>query len=239
MIAQRQLRALSAVFGEIAPQAERPVVSRRAIALHHDTEGGDWSEAFPLSPTHLAISIGDVCGHDAEASEIMTHVRSDVRLQARVSRDPAHVLRAVNATLFRRAWPSYATAIFGVIDLEARTLVFSSAGHPAPYIVEPRGSHFLRAPASVLGGMPLGVAPSLKLDVRTVTLVAGALVVFYTDGVTEIEHDWRLGERRLRAAVRYAYRRPYADAAGAIALHIDLAARRRDDASILTVRMRA
>ncbi len=224
--------------GAIALRGDGPIVSRHALALRDDTEGGDWSEAFALSETQLAISMGDVCGHDAKASSLMARLRREVRFEALLSDDPASVLSAVNASLCRRGWSTYATAIFGVIDLEARTLAFASAGHPAPFVVEPLRSQVFRARVPRRRSMPLGIAASLALDVSWVQLSPGMLVVFYTDGVTEIEHDSSVGERRLRAAVHYAYSRPDADSASAIANHIDLAGRRRDDASIITVRMR-
>ncbi len=239
MTALRQYPAARTDFGPIALRRDAPIVSHHALSLRDDTDGGDWSEAFALSETQLAVSIGDVCGHDAKASTIMSQLRRDVRFEAALTDHPGRVLSAVNATLYRRGWSTYATAIFGVIDLDTRTLSFSSAGHPAPYVILPRGSDLRRTSSPARKSMPLGVAPSLTLDVHTVRLDAGALVVFYTDGVTEIERDAQLGERRLRAAVRHAYRRPGDDAARAIADHIDLAGRRRDDASIMTFWMRA
>jgi serine phosphatase RsbU (regulator of sigma subunit) len=238
MIAQLANRPERARGDTIVLRGDGPIVSRHALAFRNGSEGGDWSEAFALSETQLAISMGDVCGHDAKASSLMARLRREVRFEALLSDDPASVLSAVNASLCHRGWSTYATAIFGVIDLKARTLAFASAGHPAPFVVEPLRSRVFRARVPRRRSMPLGVAASLALDVNWVQLSPGTLVVFYTDGVTEIEHDARVGERRLRAAVHYAYGRPGADSASAIAHYIDLAGRRRDDASIITVRMR-
>jgi len=209
-------------------------LSHHSIAAGGGAEGGgDWSETFALSGTQFAVSVGDVCGHDDDASKMMVQLRRDIRSEACASRDPARVLSAVNENLCRRGWSRYATSIFGVLDTEKRTLVFASAGHPAPFLMDRAQAGFLRVP---LGDMPLGVQGSLQIEAHHVELEDDALLVFYTDGVTEMERDAVVGETRLREAVRVAYRVPGIEPAYVIARHLRLRQRRVDDASILTVR---
>jgi serine/threonine-protein kinase RsbW len=208
-------------------------LSRHALAADRTSASADWCEMFALPGSQLAISIGDVCGHDEAGARLMIDIRRDIREEARALREPSDVLRAVNERMCRRGSPTYATSVYGIVDIPTQTLAFASAGHPAPLLIEGGRARFLRAQ---LGDMPLGIQPTLQIVTHRVSLAANALVVFYTDGVVEIDRDAAAGEHRLRDAARVAFHAPGIAAAEAIARHLELPRRKRDDASILTVR---
>jgi serine phosphatase RsbU (regulator of sigma subunit) len=84
--------------------------------------------------------------------------------------------------------------------------------------------------------LPLGVFSRHATTNTVVTLPAGAIVVVYTDGVTESARDPIKGELDLIEAARLAYDRPESDAALAIANHVFAAGRGLDDAAILVLR---
>jgi serine phosphatase RsbU (regulator of sigma subunit) len=188
---------------------------------------------FALPGSQLAISIGDVCGHDDAGARLMIDIRRDIHEEARGAREPAEVLHAVNERMCRRGSTTYATSVYGIVDIRTQTLAFASAGHPAPLLVESGRARYLRTEP---GDMPLGIQPALQIATHRASLTSGALVVFYTDGVVEIERDAAAGEHRLRDAARAAFHAPGIAAAEAIARHLELRRRKRDDASILTVR---
>jgi serine phosphatase RsbU (regulator of sigma subunit) len=212
---------------------ERMTLSHHAVSADGHPKGGDWCETFALGASRLAISIGDVCGHGAAASDVMVGIRHDIRSEARGTTDPARVLHAVNERLCLDRFATHATSIFAVIDVPTQTLAFANAGHPAPLLMENCRSRFLRRER---GDMPIGIQPSLQISTHRIELSPDALVVFYTDGIVELERDAGLGERRLREAVRIAYHAPGVAAADAIAIRLQLARRRHEDASILTIR---
>ena len=189
-------------------------LSHHALAASAASAGGDWAEAFRVSDRELAISIGDVCGHDAAASKIMLGLRREIRAAAHGSPDPAAVMRAVNDAFYRRLEATYATSIFGLLDVQSRSLLFASAGHPAPFMMARRQGRFLGPP---INDLPLGILPALDVTLHRVPLFAGALLVFYTDGIAEFDRDWMLGETCLHRAVRVAYRSPATTSASVIA----------------------
>jgi serine phosphatase RsbU (regulator of sigma subunit) len=209
-------------------------LSHHALAASASSAGGDWAEAFAVSERELAISIGDVCGHDAAASKIMLELRNEIRAAATVSPDPATVMRAVNDAFYRRLESTYATSIFGLLDVGRRSLVFASAGHPPPFMMAQRRARFL---GPMVNDLPLGIAPALEVTLHRVPVFAGALLVFYTDGIAEFDRDWVLGETSLHRAVRAAYRSPAATSASIIAAQLARITPRNDDASILTLRL--
>jgi serine phosphatase RsbU (regulator of sigma subunit) len=212
---------------------DRMTLSHHAVSADDRSKGGDWCETFAVTGSQLGISIGDVCGHDAAASRLMVEIRCDIRFETYPGRDPATVLHAVNERFWRRGTSSHATSIFGIIDIPTQMLTFASAGHPGPLVMESNRSRFLRSKRS---DMPIGIQPSLQMVTHRVSLEPDTLLVFYTDGVVELERDVATGERRLREAARRAYHAPGSAAADAIADHLQLSRRKDDDASILTIR---
>jgi len=216
----------SASFGRLT-------LSHHAVFADEHSGGGDWCETFALAGSQLAVSVGDVCGHDAAAARLMVDIRCDIRSEARAARDPAAVLRAVNERFCRRSTSSFATSIFGIIDIQRQTFSFASVGHPAPLLVESDRSRFLQSEHC---DIPIGVQPSLEIATHHVALRPDTLLVFYTDGVVELERDAATGEQRLRKAARRAYQAPGIAAADAIARDVQLGRRMDDDAAILTIR---
>ena len=89
--------------------------------------GGDWYDVFALPGRRVAVSIGDIAGHGLRAAVVMNKVRQSARAvalwEARTGvPDPVAVLDAMEQTLHAEDSELMATAIFGVIDLDARTL---------------------------------------------------------------------------------------------------------------------
>src|SRR5579884_3375554 len=117
-------------------------LSQHAVSADGRSEGGDWCEIFALGGSRLAISVGDVCGHGAAASEVMVELRRDIRSEAYGTADPGRVLHAVNERLCLHRSATYATSIFAVIDVRTQTLAFANAGHPAPLLMENSRSRF-------------------------------------------------------------------------------------------------
>jgi serine phosphatase RsbU (regulator of sigma subunit) len=122
-----------------------------------------------------------------------------------------------------------ATAIFGVIDLDARTLQYANAGHPPP-LIRTRGDGVHELPPS---GTPLGWKFDLPRTTSTVSLDGVDLIVLYTDGVVEGSKDGLDGLRRLCEAVEHLEDTPDDHAATTI-----LKATKptpRDDAAMLVI----
>jgi anti-sigma regulatory factor (Ser/Thr protein kinase) len=74
---------------------------------------------------------------------------------------------------------------------------YASAGHPPPIVAAPG----VRAHSLQYGGPPLGVETAHALQNRDVALQREAVILFYTDGVTEFKRDIEGTEQTLRDAV--------------------------------------
>ncbi|MFI5904552.1 GAF domain-containing SpoIIE family protein phosphatase [Streptomyces cyaneofuscatus] len=166
-----------------------------------DLVGGDWYDAYPLpgageggqdSPAAgvLALSIGDITGHDLRAATLMGQVRSMLR-QADLDHSGSGPARAVTA--FEHANTHLDIGVSGtLIHAHLRPcpapqeasweLTWTNAGHPPPLLTTPG------APGRRLHEHGMLVYPGLAGPERTenrLTLPPGSALLLYTDGLVE------------------------------------------------------
>ncbi len=158
--------------------------------------GGDWYDYIPLQDGRLAIVLADVSGKGMGAALLMSSTRTVLRMVAEGGLPPAEVLCRVNRVLlkdFPRA--KFVTMVYALLDPKRGSIVFASAGHLPPLLVDASGAHFLETEA----GLPLGIRER-SFSERTIEMTAGSRLVFYSDGVTEAMNSSleQYGETRLR-----------------------------------------
>jgi sigma-B regulation protein RsbU (phosphoserine phosphatase) len=127
--------------------------------------------------------VADVSGHGAPAAIVMAMIRAVLHTYPGVPDDPSAVLNHLNRH-FEYLWDTsmFATAIYGVVDAERRTLRVACAGHPPPFLVRP-GNGVMTIPVDAtlfLLMTELGNIPCTEH-----TLQPGDRVVFFTDGILE------------------------------------------------------
>ena len=192
--------------------------------------GGDWYDALLLADGRVMLSIGDVCGSGLDAAVAMSSVRQVVRGVAQVHADPAMLLDAADRTLQADNPDSLVTAFVGVFDPITSLLTFASAGHPRPLMRTLDGT-LVELEAS---GAPLGLPFKVERLVRSVSMPEGAMLVLYTDGLTEATRDPIEGEANLRRAL--ANDDVLAAPNVALAIHDSVAPEgARDDVAVMTV----
>ena len=144
--------------------------------------GGDWYDAIPLRDGKAGVAIGDVVGRGIGAAARMAHLQSAVRAYALEGLRPSVVLERTDAFAQELERRGMATMLYAVIDPEAGTLRFASAGHPPPLIVSPAGEAVY---AEGRSGSPLGTVTFPSYEETVVALQPGSLVLLYTDGLVE------------------------------------------------------
>jgi serine phosphatase RsbU (regulator of sigma subunit) len=211
-------------------------LSARIMPAARSQRGGDWCEAFAVSDDVMALSIGDVCGHGDAKYAAMVAMRQAIREAGGRGLDPAQTLIAGHRFLRAFDPEEYATAVFGLLNVRDRTLVFANAGHPPPLMASPRETIYLEYPAPDL---PLGIQDPFVPALHTVSVPASTLLVFYTDGVTEHERKPLQGAAELRDAAIFAINFAMLPTAAIIEKQMFLAGSNRDDAAILAAWMPA
>jgi serine phosphatase RsbU (regulator of sigma subunit) len=160
--------------------------------------GGDFYDAFELPDGRVAVLIGDVSGHGAEALESTNSVRSQLHglLEAGIS--PRAAIAMVGERAPVQLAGRFTTVVVAVHDPAAGTLTYAAAGHPPPIIVAPGADELLSTGASP----PIGVGLRTGVRETTVAVPAGAVICLYTDGVVEARAGGAmLGRARLETMV--------------------------------------
>ncbi|HEY6168891.1 MAG TPA: SpoIIE family protein phosphatase, partial [Verrucomicrobiae bacterium] len=102
--------------------------------------GGDFFDVFAITDTTAGVFICDVMGHGLRAALITAIMRGLVEELMPVAADAGKFLteinRSLHAILRRTQEPFLATAFYGVADVAAGELRFSSAGHPSPLRIQ-------------------------------------------------------------------------------------------------------
>ncbi len=145
--------------------------------------GGDFYDAYP-TPGGWGIAIGDVCGKGEDGAAATAAARHAIRVLAHSDPDPVNVLRGANDIMLAEEFGGrFVTATAAHLSWrdDALHVVLASAGHPGPVLIMPDG----RAQLLPGGGVPLGIFADPEPASRELTLSAGDVLFFYTDGLTD------------------------------------------------------
>ena len=159
--------------------------------------GGDFTDFFNLPSGLIGLYVGDVVGKGLAAAMYAALVMGTLRGINKTGEDTASVLALLNRRLLVRPIAGrYCATLYALFDPTTRELTFSNAGLPRPLLVSSSGCRQLGE-----GGLPSGLFPESTYEIHTVPLAPGDVVLFATDGLTEIRNHWdedfgweRLGE---------------------------------------------
>ncbi|MEU6234863.1 SpoIIE family protein phosphatase [Kitasatospora sp. NPDC047058] len=202
--------------------------------------GGDWYDAFVLPDGSLALTIGDVAGHDLTAATTMGQLRSMLRSVAYNRthlHTPADALTGLDTAADGLGVATFATAVH--LHL-ARTgegdggwqAAWSNAGHPPPLLLPATGPpRFLDAEEA---DVPLCVAPAEPRRTHRARIAPGDTVLLYTDGLVEVPgENLATGLDRLAAAAGRARGLPLAALCDRLLAEVPDA---RDDIALIAFR---
>ena len=162
--------------------------------------GGDYFDYFVRADGQVGVALADVSGHGLSASLLMSAVRSAVRLSVDSTRSPA-VLMARLARLLYESTPAnqFVATVLSRLDPDTGKLVYSNGGHIPPVRIGSETDEDLPS-----CGLILGAFPDAAYEDREMHLQAGDVVIFYTDGLTEMCNDdgEEFGIERLVGVVR-------------------------------------
>ncbi|MGW5605647.1 SpoIIE family protein phosphatase [Streptomyces sp. NPDC003753] len=229
--AQERVRVLqTSLLPRELPTLSGAVVTARYLpATGGVGVGGDWYDVI-TSDGHLALVIGDVQGHSAEAATIMGQVSTAVRAYSAEGHPPDVVLARANRLLLGMKTDLFATCCYVSVDVEEGNAWFVRAGHPPPLLRQPDGS---TAEVDVEGGPPLGVLDDADFPLTMVDVVPGAVLALVTDGLVEsADVAMDEGMRRMIAVLGTADPSDI----GLVADELISGANRRDDIALLLLR---
>lgn len=161
--------------------------------------GGDWYEATALSDDEVFLAVGDVSGHGLAAAAAMARLRNALSGLSCTGAPPHQLLRWLNRLVMHRRRSLTASVIAARFRPETRELDWARAGHPPPVLLRAGRAELLDGPDGVL----LGALDDPPLELATLKMERGDLLLLYTDGLVERrDRDLTEGFGLLRDAVQ-------------------------------------
>ncbi|MFJ2648105.1 SpoIIE family protein phosphatase [Streptomyces sp. NPDC087420] len=163
--------------------------------------GGDWYDVVPLRGGRVGLVVGDVQGHDIQASAVMGQLRTALRAYAAEGHPPAAVMARASRFLQDLDTDRLATCVYVDLDPATGRALLVRAGHPGPVVRHADGSSSRPA---VAGGLPFGLLQYSDGPYPTTELLLGPddTLLLCTDGLLEFRgEDIDVGERRVQRAL--------------------------------------
>ena len=147
------------------------------------TVGGYFYEFIPLGNNSLAIAIGDVADKGIPAALFMAMVRSFLRAEVKPDVSPKKVLELVNGHLLELNDKGiFVTILLGILNNKTHQFTYTRAGHELPVLIDSTGATKRIERGK---GQALGVFDTVILDEQIIDLSDDAIMVLYTDGVSD------------------------------------------------------
>jgi len=171
-----------------------------ALNIPYKQIGGDFYDFWDIDDKHLGLVIADGSGKSVPGAMLMTLAKAAVRVQAQHVYRTAEIIDQANRFICSQTYVRHFVSLFyGALNLEARVLTCTNAGHNPPVILGSSPTRYIEA-----SGIVLGVDPEAIYTEQQITLVPGDMLLMVTDGVTEAfgAHDEQFGYDRLIEAAK-------------------------------------
>ena len=196
---QQDLDAARQIQRSLLPQ-ELPDIPGYSIAFRSDTcyeVGGDYLDIVAQPDGSLLIAVADVAGKGLASAIMSTSFRAAFRGMALTGPPLAELATRMNQHHWaegEEARRRYVTAIFLRLHPESGEIEVVNAGHNPGFLVAPSAAPIQFDAA----GAPLGLLPGMQYTSERHDFAAGARLLFYTDGLTEVfRGDEEYGPERL------------------------------------------
>jgi sigma-B regulation protein RsbU (phosphoserine phosphatase) len=205
---EKELEIARQLQASILPTSVPQIDGLSIVASYHPMAavGGDFYEFVVVDANRAGFLIADVSGHGIPAALVASMIKIGVQSTLSCAANPGEVLRRLNHILTGQLRGVLVSAAYLWIDTEARTAMYSAAGHPP--LLRWRGSGLERVESN---GLLIGVFADSVYPVCEMDLRMGDRFLLCTDGVLEAENaagsafgDDRLEQVMFQDAVRSA-----------------------------------
>lgn len=172
--------------------------------------GGDWWGFFGVD-RKICVMIADATGHGLPSALITASARSCFSVMHKLAQEdpefsfsPGAMLAYANRVVHDAASGQIMMTFFtGVIDFEAGTLTYASAGHNPPWLfTKENGKYALKSLTAI--GQRLGESRDVPIyEEKTVSIQPSDVLFLYTDGIMEGKslNGEMYGKKRVRKLV--------------------------------------
>lgn len=166
---------------------EIPRFDLAAVNLSSKQVGGDYYDVIVLDGSRYVIAIGDVSGKGTPASLLMANLQATIRALVPLGLPLAELTMRVNNLICDNTGADrFITFFWGILDAQAGSMTYVSAGHNPPFLIHPDGSVDRLAEGGIILGIMKALMPYKEGEVR---FSPGDVLVLFTDGVTEAMNE--------------------------------------------------
>jgi sigma-B regulation protein RsbU (phosphoserine phosphatase) len=162
---------------------------------------GDYLAAFKLDESRAALCVADVAGKGFPAALLMSNMQAALKSLASESISPSELCGKLNKLMCGNTpLRKFITCFYSELDIAARKLTFTNAGHNAPMLVRGNGE-CIRLEE---GGRVIGAFCDSTFTQQEIQLYRDDKLLLFTDGVTEARNadGEEFGEQRLLDCLR-------------------------------------
>jgi serine phosphatase RsbU (regulator of sigma subunit) len=167
------------------------------VYFHHRYQpsgvvSGDFFQIIPLDAQTVGVFICDVMGHGVRSAFVTAMLRTLVQELGHLGGEPGELLTRVNRELKAILKPTgeliYATGFYLTADLATGRIRYAKASHGCPLLLQRGGPKPVESlPCPPKGnGAALGLFDGTRYPTIEADLQPGDLLLFFTDGLTEI-----------------------------------------------------
>lgn len=157
-----------------------------SIYRPHSTIGGDYFDFIDYDDPRFAFCIADVSGKGAAAALLMSNIQATVRYLINKRIGAKAFIHELNASILNSAkGEKFITFFIAEFNTETNELVYVNAGHNVPVLYTKEELIPLDKGCTILGAFD----DIVELEVGRMTLDDDALIILYTDGLTDIQNN--------------------------------------------------
>ncbi len=160
----------------------------------HSNVSGDFYSVAELSPHHIGVLIGDVSGKGPAAALLTGYLLGEFNSAVRNSSLAWYPDKLINflcrSILYQNESSDfYATAWYGIFDLNSQELRYSNGGHLNPYVIDKEFAFVSLLDEDKDAGVPLGLLDPKELEesyeCRVISFKEGDKMLLFTDGIMD------------------------------------------------------
>jgi len=164
---------------------------------------GDYFDFLPFKDGTHGLVVADVSGHGVSAGMLMTSLQMAFHTLASEYNSPSAVLERINHIYLHNVnFSTFVTIFFASLDPKTRRLSYANAGHNPPLVYRPETNEAIWLTPT---GAAVGLMEHFNVRHASFQLMAGDILLLYTDGVTEAfnpQGSEQFGFERLADVIR-------------------------------------
>jgi serine phosphatase RsbU (regulator of sigma subunit) len=163
---------------------------------------GDYYDYIPIDAHTIEIVVADVAGKGVPAALLMSATAAVMQLEANRDRNMLELVGRLNQEISTVSdGERYVTLLLAEIDARKRRVRYVNCGHNPALLFRAKTGMVTFMDSSC---PPIGMFSERPCELASADLIAGDVMVFYTDGVTEAQNQLgeEFGMERLSAILR-------------------------------------